>query len=60
VPGTGLDDEDYFADFLRTACEVTVDRADETAVEGTFDCPGLENGAGTKSVDVTGSFSAVP
>ena len=60
VPGTGLDDEDYFADFLRTACEVEVSRADESAVEGTFDCPGLENGAGTKSVDVTGSFSAEP
>jgi hypothetical protein len=60
VPGTTTSDEDYFADFLRTACEVELGRLDETVVEGTFSCPGLSNGAGTKTVDVTGSFVAVP
>jgi hypothetical protein len=60
VPGTSIDDEDYFADFLRSACEVELGQLDETVVEGTFSCPGLTNGAGTKTVDVTGSFVAVP
>jgi hypothetical protein len=60
LPGTGLDDATYFADFFRTQCEVSLSMLDATAVEGTFTCPGLENGAGDQTIDTSGSFSVQP
>jgi hypothetical protein len=60
VPGTVIDDDTYFADFFRLQCDVQVTLLDAAGVEGTFDCPGLENGAGTQTIDATGAFSAIP
>lgn len=60
VPGSSVDDEDYFPDFLRTICQLRVTQLEESEFAGAFSCEGLENAAGTKTVDVTGAFSAVP
>jgi hypothetical protein len=60
VPGTAIDDLDYYADFLNLNCDVELSRFEDDAVEGTFDCTNLGNGAGTRSVDASGAFSAIP
>jgi hypothetical protein len=60
VPGTAIDDRDYYADFFNLNCDVELSRLEDDAVEGTFDCTNLGNGAGNRSVDASGAFSAIP
>ncbi len=60
VPGTAIDHLDYYADFFNLNCDVDLSRFEDDAVEGTFDCTNLGNGAGTRSVDASGAFSAIP
>lgn len=61
VPGTSIDEPTYFADFVRSQCDVRVDGLGTDSLTGTIDCAGLENamsGADAKTIDLTASFSA--
>jgi hypothetical protein len=60
LPGSSIDDEDYYPDGWHTACEVQVLRLDASAVEGLFRCDDLTSQDGTRSIDVEGAFSALP
>ncbi|MEA2348973.1 MAG: hypothetical protein QOG62_2760 [Thermoleophilaceae bacterium] len=60
APGTNVDDETYFADFVRSQCDVQLTRFDATEVAGTFDCVELGNFNDDMSIDAQGTFSAIP
>lgn len=60
VLSLAVNDANGFHNFISSAgeCTITIDRADPTGVEGSFDCTNLGNGADT--IDATGTFSASP
>jgi hypothetical protein len=63
VPGTSIDDPDWYADFLRNGCDVNVTRMDASGVAGAISCKGLENAASGKdarSIDLDVQFAASP
>lgn len=61
LPGTSIADPTYFADFVRSQCDVTAIGLGTDSVTGTIDCAGLENamsGTDAQTIDLTASFSA--
>jgi hypothetical protein len=63
VPGTSIDDPDWYADFVRSQCDVSVTRMDASGVEGTIACRDLENalsGDDSRSIDLDVQFAAAP
>jgi hypothetical protein len=62
LPGTSLDDADYFADFFRSQCLVHLTQLDAAGAQGSFVCDELENASSEnpQRVDAEGTFYAVP
>lgn len=56
MPGTSIDDPEYYFDGFETQCDTTLTQYDSTGVAGTFTCEDLPNAEETKTVDAEGSF----
>lgn len=58
LPGTSIMEPDYFADFLRSRCRVMLRPIEGPGVAGDIACAGLEDGAGSRTIDLEASFDS--